>query len=82
MRMEVQFENGRRAEAVLLAANRYEMRVAVTGSADTEQWQKHDGAWFDENGGRIEIEALTAVEGTDWVTFCGELAAQSMALRA
>jgi len=72
MRMRVQFENGGRAEAVLLAGSRREMRVVVEGSTDTEQWEKLDGAWRDENGGPIEIEALIAVDGTDWLAFCAE----------
>lgn len=80
MRMQIEFEDGGRAEAVLLAAGRREMRVVVEGSTDTEQWEKVDGVWRDESGARIEIEALIMVDGTDWLPFCAELGIRTMAM--
>ena len=48
----------------------------------TEQWEKLDGVWCDESGARIDIEALLAVDGTNWVGFCAELGAGAMAIGA
>ena len=78
MRMQVRFEGGRKAEAVLLAGNRHEMRVAVEGLADTQHWNRFDAVWLDEMGEPIEIEAVMVVEGTDWLGFCGEMGAATM----
>lgn len=73
MRLEIRFENGRRAEALILAANSREMRVVVQDSGDTEEWQKFDGAWRDEGGTPIEIEAFLAIDGADCSSFCSTL---------
>lgn len=82
MRIQVQFGKGGRAEAVLLAANRRTMRVVLEGAADTQQWEMFDGAWRDENGVPIEIEALIAVSGTDWRAFCRAVGAAPIAMGA
>lgn len=80
MRMHVQFANGGRAEVLLLAAGRREMRVIVEGSASTDRWERVDGAWRDENGAPIEIEAVFAVDGTEWQAFCSQLGNATMAM--
>jgi hypothetical protein len=82
MRMEIHFEDGRRAEALVLAASRYRMRVVVEGSNNTEEWEKLDGVWCNESGERIEIEALVAIDGTDWLGFCAEVGARTMTMGA
>jgi hypothetical protein len=70
--MIVQFENGVRAEAVVLAAARDLLRVAVAGSRDTEEWLMFDGCWYDESGRRVEIEAAVAIDGLDYSAVSGE----------
>jgi hypothetical protein len=78
--MQVKFENGRTAEAVLLAGNRHEMRVVVEGFGDTQRWEKVDGVWLNERGEPMQIEALLAVDGTDWLAFCAEVGSATMAM--
>ena len=80
MQMQIQFENGKRAEAVILAASRYEMRVVVQGFDNTQAWEKVDGLWRNESGERIEIEALIPLDGIDCSRFCEELGARTMAM--
>jgi hypothetical protein len=80
MQLQIQFENGTRAEAVILAANRYEMRVVVQGFDNTQTWDKLDGVWRDESGERIEIEAMIPLEGIDCSSYCAELGARTMAM--
>jgi hypothetical protein len=82
MWMQVQFENGSRAEALIMAASTYEMRVVVEGYTDTQHWERIDGVWQDDSGERIAIGAVIALAGTAWVPFCGELGARTMALGA
>jgi hypothetical protein len=65
MRMTVQFQNGSRAEALLLAAQGNRIRAIVAGRGTTEEWLMFDGHWFDESGRLIEIEALTNLDGID-----------------
>lgn len=79
MRVLIQRENSVRAEAVLLAASKYDMRAALQGAVDTEHWKQVDGVWRDEDGGRIEIDALIAVDETDWMNFCSDIAVPALA---
>lgn len=80
MRMQVRFENGSRAEAVLLASGTRQMRVVLKGSADTEHWEMIQGGCVDETGQPVEIEAVFAVEGTNWAALCAELGTRTMAM--
>ena len=58
MLMTIRYQNGLRAEAVVLAASRERMRVAVDSQPDTMEFQQVDGRWHMEGRGEIEIEAL------------------------
>jgi hypothetical protein len=59
-----------RVEAVLLAANRERMRLAVASQRDTIELYKAEGCWYTEKGDVIELEALIPFAGTDLAGFC------------
>lgn len=73
MRMAVQFENGVRAEALVLACNRNRLRVVVAGRRETEEWPRIDGFWYDESGRRVEIEAMVGLDGIDYSAASDEM---------
>ena len=58
MRMMLLFENGRRAEAVLLAASDYRMRVVVRGTEDATELRLIQDQWMSEEGKAVDIESL------------------------
>ena len=70
MRMTIRYPNGLRVEAVLLAANRERMRVAVDSQPDAIELHKMDAAWYTEKGAEIAIEALIPIPGTEVSRFC------------
>ena len=72
MRMTVEFHNGLRGEALVLATNGNRIRVIVAGRGTTEQWQLVNGHCFDELGRVVGLEAMVAVDGIDYVQL-GEL---------
>ena len=65
MTISIRLENGVRTEAVLLAGSRDRLRLAVPGSGDTNEIARSDGEWRDENGRRVEIEAIFADSADD-----------------
>jgi hypothetical protein len=66
MRLTVQFDNGVRGEALLLASNGNQMRVIVAGRVTTEDWLIVDRHWFDAKGRPVEVDALIAVDRMDY----------------
>ena len=70
MLMTIRYENGLRVEAVVLAANRERMRVAIDSEPDIMELHMVDGSWHTEDGAEIEIEALIPLAGTDASGFC------------
>ncbi len=70
MRMMIRYQNGLRAEAVLLAANSERMRVAIGCQCDAVELHRVDSGWRTQRGAAIEIEALIAIPGTDLPAFC------------
>ena len=50
MLMTIRYQGGMRVEAVLLAANRERMRLAVASLGDTIELHKADGCWYTEQG--------------------------------
>ena len=62
MRLTVRFQNGARADALLLATSGSRLRVIVKGRGLTEEWLVFDGHCFDERGQLLEIEFVSAVE--------------------
>ena len=79
MLMTIRYQNGLRVEAVLLAANRERMRVAIESQRDTIEFHKLDASWFTEAGSAIEIEALIPMAGTDVAGFCAAVHPRTIA---
>ena len=63
MRMMIRYQSGLRVEAVLLAANRDRMRVAIETQCDTIELHRVDAGWRTQRGAAIEIEAFIAIPG-------------------
>jgi hypothetical protein len=63
MRMMIRYQSGLRVEAVLLAANRERMRVAIETQCDTVELHRVDECWYTQRGAAIEIEALILLRG-------------------
>lgn len=59
----------------MLAVSSRQIRVVVQGSAETEEWQKVDGTWRDEDGDEVDIEALIAI---DMLSFGTEIGTRAM----
>jgi hypothetical protein len=74
VRILIQRDNGR-TKALLLAASKQKMRVAVAGSGDSEEFTSIGGQWHDESGQTIELEALLPIVGVDCSAVCRDLAA-------
>ncbi|MBS1858735.1 MAG: hypothetical protein JST11_25415 [Acidobacteria bacterium] len=77
--MTIRFEGGSRIEAVLLAAGRERMRVAVDSERDTIELQKVYGVWRTENGEALEIEAMIPMAGMDVSGFCAAVCPVALA---
>ena len=82
MLMTIRYEGGMRVEAVLLAANRERMRLAVDSQRDTIELHKADWCWYTEAGDVIELEALIPFAGTDLAGFCAEVYPRTIAAGA
>jgi hypothetical protein len=65
MLMTIRYQNGLRAEAVVLTADNERMRVVLDSQRDTIELRKVDGCWYTEDGAEIEIEALIPLAGTN-----------------
>ena len=52
------YQNGARVDAILLAASRDRMRVAIPDCSDTIEFQSKNKAWISEDGRVAEIEAM------------------------
>jgi hypothetical protein len=82
MLMTIRYQGGIRVEAVLLAANRERMRLAVACRGDTIELYKADGCWYTEKGDVIELEALIPFAGTDFAGFCATVCPRTIAAGA
>ena len=65
MLLTIRYQNGLRAEAVVLAASREQMQVAICSQDDTIELREVEAHWYTEEGAEIEIEALIPVAGVD-----------------
>ena len=70
MLMTIRYQSGLRAEAVVLAANRERMRVAIDSERDTMDLHMVGDCWRTEDGVEIEIEALIPIAGFDVSGLC------------
>ncbi len=82
MRMIIRNRNGVRAEAILLAAGRDRMRVAIDSEPDTTELHLFDGEWYTDEGSAIEFEAIFPVDGMDVSRFCADVHPRAMAAGA
>ena len=82
MLMTIRYQGGVTVEAVLLAANRERMRLAVASQRDTIELSKADGCWYTEKGDVIELEALIPLVGTDLAGFCAAVYPRTIAAGA
>ena len=60
----VQFADGSRTEAVVLAMGAKAMRLAVAGRRDAVDCRLSDGHWTLETGDVIELESMVADEAS------------------
>ena len=79
MQMTIRYRSGLRIEAVLLAANRERMRVAIPCERDTTELNRVDASWLTEDGEQVEIEALVPIDGVDVSQFCAAVYPRMMA---
>jgi hypothetical protein len=63
MRMILQYEDGRRASALILARSRDRMRVVFQDARDTTELRLLENQWMSENGDAVDIEALLVEDG-------------------
>ena len=82
MLMTIRYQGGVRVDAVLLAANRERMRLAVASQRDTIELHKADGCWYTEKGDVIELEALIPLAGTAVAVFCAAVYPRTIAAGA
>ena len=68
MLMTIRYQNGIRAEAVVLTADNERMRVVIDSQRDTMELRKLNACWYTEDGAEIEIEALIPLAGTNVVS--------------
>jgi hypothetical protein len=78
MRMTIRYEGGMRVEAVLLAANRERMRVAIPFERDTTELNRVDACWLTEDSEQVEIESLIPIDGVDVSQFCAAVYLRTM----
>jgi len=79
MLLTIRYQNGLRSEAVLLAATRHRMRVAVASRRDTIELRKANACWFTEEGAEVEIEAFIPLAGIDVPGFCTDVYPRTLA---
>ena len=73
MHMTIRYRSGLTINAVLLAANRERMRVAIPTERDTSELSQIDGCWWTEDGDQIEIDALIPIDAVDVSQFCASV---------
>jgi len=58
MRMILQYEDGRRADALILATSPDRLRVIFRDARDTAELRLLEKQWMSEDGDAVDIEAL------------------------
>ena len=81
MLMTIRYQRGM-TEAVLLAANRGRMRLAVASQRDTIELHKAEGCWYTEKGEVIEFEALIPLAGAGLAGLCAAVYPRTIAAGA
>ena len=62
MHMIVRYANGRRVEAILLAATHDTMRIVVPHRNDSLELRLRGNQWISDAGKCVEIEAFFAID--------------------
>jgi hypothetical protein len=75
MRMILQYEDGRRASAVILATSRDRMRVVFRDGRDTTELRLFENQWMSEDGDAVDVEALLVEDGGSAAPWAGSHAA-------
>jgi len=70
MRMTLQYASGVRIEAVILAADRARMRVAIASQRGTAELRRIGECWYTERLEIVQIESIFQVPGIDASEFC------------
>ena len=58
----ISFQSGVITEAVILAAGKDQMRIAVPGFADVVELHQFGGRWYTDTGDAVEFESLLEVK--------------------
>jgi hypothetical protein len=70
MRMTIQYASGVRVDAVILAANRDRMRIAIPSQNDTAELHRVGGSWYTDTLQAVQIDSIIQMPGTDASDFC------------
>ena len=71
MHLTLRISGGREREALLLAAGRDGLRLAVQGCRDVVECRRVGGQWFSEGGEIVEFDSMVAPRDISEV--CSEL---------
>lgn len=74
----LQYENGLRVYALLLAASDHKLRVAISSERDSIELLKVGNSWMTERGEVVEIESLMQIPGVDAGPFLAALPARTL----
>jgi len=62
MHLIIAYHDGRRAEAMVLAASTERLRISIPGCDDAMELRVEGDGWITENGERVEIESMIRAE--------------------
>ncbi|MBZ5728969.1 MAG: hypothetical protein LAP87_28825 [Acidobacteriia bacterium] len=79
MQMILLYPDGRRVEAVMLAASQGRMRVVVRNQRDAVELFRMGDHWISDRGDAVELEALVDDRGNGWSDFCRQFGEQAPA---
>ena len=65
MQMILSYENGHRADAILLAGGFHRMRVVIRGSKDATELRLIKDQWMTEEGDAVDIDAIVTAPSFD-----------------
>jgi len=58
MHLTISYVDGRRIDAILLAASPERMRISIPDGDDAVELRMEDGVWIAETGELVEIESM------------------------
>jgi len=72
MLLILKYQNGARGDAILLAANRYRMRLISPNCIDTTEFRLRNKRWVSTDGCVVEIEAAISDGMTEMPGFASD----------